>query len=131
MKVQLRYSTKNCNVIFSTISMFIALSVRMAEHAIICLTITTAPVLPGIMVGLAKVRHPLTLYPLLYLSLSIKDGSSAVPLIRYIYLCSIYAVVPSHCLTITVRVSFLDTTILLRLCGRYDKNKVIKTFVFL
>ena len=69
---------KSLNVIFSTISMFEALGARMAERAIICLTTTTAPVHPGIMVGLAKVRHPLitlTLYPLLHPGRDIKDGS--------------------------------------------------------
>ena len=44
----------------------------------------------------------------------------------YIYLCSICAVVPSRCLTITVRVSFPDTTILLGLHVSYDKKRPSK-----
>ena len=71
--------------------MFEAFGARMEERALIYLTTTTAPVHPGIMVGLAKVRHPLitlTLCPLLYPGRNIKGGSSAVPLILFVqYLC--------------------------------------------
>ena len=45
--------------------MFKVLDVRMVERAVIYLTTTTVPVRQAIMVGLAKVRHPLitlTLY---------------------------------------------------------------------